>query len=94
MFSITPRLGKTETGKGFQITFDNGWTASVQWGYGMYCHTRDEQEPKESQTAEVAAISPKGDFVKLYAEDSDTVKGWQSPADVLAFLNLVATQEP
>jgi len=94
MFRITPRLGQTETGKGFQITFSNGWTASVQWGLGLYCHTRDELKPKESQTAEIAAIAPNGDLVKMDPEDSDTVKGWQSPAEVLAFLNWVAAQKP
>lgn len=94
MFRISPRLGQTETGKGFQITFDNGWTASVQWGYGMYCDTRDEEKPKESQTAEIAAIAPNGSLVKMDPNDSDTVRGWQSPADVLTFLNWVATQEP
>ena len=23
--------------KGFQMTFENGWTISVQWGIGNYC---------------------------------------------------------
>ena len=94
MFRITPRLGATETGKGFQITFSNGWTASVQWGFGRYCHTRDEEKPKQSATAEVAAVAPNGDFISMNPEDSDTVKGWQSPDDVLAFLNWVAAQKP
>jgi len=26
--------------KGFQITFDNGMTMSVQWGVGNYCSRR------------------------------------------------------
>lgn len=29
-------------GKGFQITFDNGWTVSVQFGPGNYCENRNE----------------------------------------------------
>lgn len=60
MFSITG-------GKGFQLTFPNGWTASVQWGAGNYCENYnvmtyenpfrlDEKLAKyESQTAEIAA---------------------------------------
>ena len=24
-------------GKGFGLTFENGWTVSVQWGWGNYC---------------------------------------------------------
>lgn len=94
MFRITPRLGKSETGKGFQITFSNGWTASVQWGLGMYCHSRDEEMAKESKTAEVAAIAPNGDFVPMNPKDLDCVKGWQSPNEVLGFLNWVAAQAP
>ena len=93
MLRITPRLG-AYAGNGFQITFSNGWTASVQWGLGMYCHTRDEEKPEQSATAEVAAIAPNGDFVSMNSEDSDTVKGWQSPDDVLTFLNWVAAQKP
>ena len=30
MFKIT-------RGTGFQMTFENGWTISVQFGYGNYC---------------------------------------------------------
>ena len=27
--------------KGFQITFENGWTISVQYGSGNYCENRN-----------------------------------------------------
>jgi len=53
MFRITQ-------GKGFQVTFDNGWTVSVQFGPGNYCENRDlsllrSVEDCESSTAEIAA---------------------------------------
>lgn len=35
MFRIT-------SGKGFHVTFPNGYTVSVQWGPGNYCATRDD----------------------------------------------------
>ena len=31
-------------GKGFQMTFENGWTISVQFGWGNY-HDRREMFP-------------------------------------------------
>ena len=48
--------------KGFHLTFSNGVTLSVQFGYGNYCENRDfdkswEDEQKkslESNTAEIA----------------------------------------
>lgn len=29
------------TNKGFHLTFDNGWSVSVQWGKGNMCERRD-----------------------------------------------------
>ena len=37
MFKITD-------GKGFQLTFDNGNTISVQFGYGNYCENRTNRK--------------------------------------------------
>jgi hypothetical protein len=92
---------KVTRGKGFQITFPNGWTASVQWGIGNYCDHHMEPFDMErekvlaaqgSTTAEVAAISPEGKLVDLLGR-GDTVAGWLSPAEVLAFLTMVAGRE-
>jgi hypothetical protein len=65
---------------GFQMTFANGYTISVQWRQGNYCdhyHT-DPQPPerlsRESRTAEVALITPNGDFA--------FVEGWQTADQV------------
>jgi hypothetical protein len=93
-FKITPCIGdkSQNIGMGFQITFANGWTASVQWGYGRYCSTDDEKMPRKSKDAETAAINPSGDLVEIDPKDGDRVKGWQSPDEVLQFLNWVASQ--
>ena len=81
--------------KGFHIVFANGWTVSVQFGPGNYCehHDRmfseDEACGKEgSSNAEVAAWGPDGKMVNL---GDDTVRGWQSPAAILALLNAAAS---
>jgi hypothetical protein len=93
-FKITPCIGdkSQNIGRGFQITFANGWTASVQWGYCTYCSTDDEKMPRESSDAEIAAINPNGYLVEIDPKYGDCVKGWQSPDEVLQFFNWVASQ--
>lgn len=77
-------------GKGFHLTFENGWTVSVQFGGGNYCANHDEDvrmRDPDSWNAEVAAWGPDH---KLIDFGSDTVRGWQTPAAVLALLNAAA----
>lgn len=88
--------------KGFRMTFENGLTASVQWGAGNYCdnHFPDDMDfscskDARSDTAEVAVLDSKGNFMEIgqfLHEDAyhdDTVCGWLSPDEVLCFLNKV-----
>ena len=35
---------KSTENKGFQMTFENGWTISVQFGYGNYCDNNHHPE--------------------------------------------------
>jgi len=94
MFKIT-------AGRGFQITFANGWTVSVQWGTGNYCENRTlaishfadwEQVDREagaagSKTAEIAAWDRDG---KWFDFGSDEVAGHQTPEQVAAFIAQIA----
>jgi hypothetical protein len=81
--------------KGFHITFDNGYTVSVQFGAGNYCDNydlvimdyRDKAVPP-SRTAETALLAPNGDFVQYKGDD---VQGRQTPEDVLELLNYAAS---
>ena len=92
MFRITQ-------GKGYSMTFPNGWTVSVQWGVMNYCTNRsmDRWTPSAdaiagsagSPTAEIAAWDQNGVW---YDFGADTVKGWVTPAEVLDFMNLIATK--
>lgn len=93
MFSIT-------SGKGFHIKFDNGWTVSVQFGGGNYCANYDdnisdnawrESGKKGGLTVEVAAFDEKHNWHKF--KDGDTVSGYNSPQQVLEFINIVAAKE-
>ena len=81
MFSISDN-------KGFQITFENSYSVSVQFGPGNYCENKDlpynhGEEVPMSNTAETALISPDG-FVEYRGDD---VQGHMSPKDVLELLN-------
>jgi hypothetical protein len=76
--------------KGFSITFDNGYTVSVQFGPGNYSSNYNLSmldnmgKPMTATLAETALIAPNGDFVSYKDDD---VQGYQSVADVLALLN-------
>lgn len=86
-------------GKGFHVTFDNGFTVSVQFGYGNYCENRYEGDSNEynqrrlgeqgSATAEVAVWGPDGKFVKL--DEYDDVCGYVTPEQVALLLHRVST---
>ena len=90
----------TATNKGFTITFENGWTASVQFGAGNYCenHWEPYRPPHtfpstQSVDAEVAAWA--NDTRETWHDfGHDKVKGYCKPAEVLEFLNMVARKEP
>lgn len=85
---------KTCDQKGFHITFDNGYTVSVQFGAGNYCDNynlsimeyHDKAVPPSS-TAETALLDPNGEFVEYKGDD---VQARQTPEDVLELLNYAA----
>ena len=84
MFSISAN-------KGFQMTFANGWTVSVQFGAGNYCANKYLVEfGKAAPTcvdAEIAAWDADGTW---YDFEQDTVKGWQSTDNVASFIAYIA----
>jgi hypothetical protein len=77
--------------KGFQITFANGYTVSVQFGAGNYCDNYNDgfyqaakEHRYESSDAEVAVIRPDGEMA--YLDDHSQVRGRQSPDEVTALI--------
>jgi len=87
---------KSTNNKGFQMTFENGWTISVQFGYGNYCdngHHPDgfyfskAQDVVESSDAEIAIWDDKG---KYYNFGSDTAKGYCSADEVATWIHFTA----
>lgn len=74
-------------GKGFQLSFENGWGISVQFGSHNYCERRDfDWKPNEersnsweSNTAEVAIFPPEGSSSNGFLRvQNDDVMGWVS----------------
>ncbi len=76
--------------KGFQVTFNNGWTVSVMFGKGNYCENRDNGSipfPHEvglsvdSDTAEVLIFKGRHELGRE--------RGWQTAAEVAEILTTV-----
>jgi len=93
MFSITGH-------KGFQMTFENGVTLSVQFGPGNYCENRNVDDFKapqkshrwDSKDAEVAILMPDGEFYQI--QEHDNVEGWQTVEDVCKWIELARSLVP
>ncbi len=82
--------------KGFHIRFENGWTVSVQFGYGNYCTNydlpREEIEKSRganSHTAEIAAWDINDVW---HVTDGSAVSGYKTPTQVLEFINEIAAK--
>lgn len=90
---------KTTMGKGFQMTFKNGNTISVQFGFGNYCSGGNNKTEMENvnlwkhsascENAEIAIWDKDGNWITESFIDcgGDQVKGYLS-ADEVA--NLIA----
>lgn len=95
----TPPGFRITGGKGFHISFANGYTVSVQFGPGNYCDNyrrgigREDAECGEegSRNAECAVWAADGNLIDHF--DGQSVSNRSTPADVLALLNWAASQE-
>jgi hypothetical protein len=81
---------RTTMNKGFQMTFENGMTISVQFGYGNYSSNRDEAPMDartatgiHAETAEIAVWDAEGRWMNFPDEQ---VKGWVSADDVADYI--------
>lgn len=85
---------KSQKSPGFQMTFENGWTISVQWHKGAYCERKGESypwsskdpNPATSKDAEIAAWDKDGNW---YQFEHDQVLGWQTTDEVSEFMNKI-----
>ena len=83
--------------KGYAMTFDNGFTISVQWGSMNYCERRNysddyKSEMKEdfikSADSEIAVIDKDGEMLDI--AEHDQVIGWLSPNKVSKVIGIVS----
>lgn len=101
---------KSTMGKGFQMSFENGLTVSVQWGPGNYCKNHNAQYEQiqgrlmmldgECENAEVAVWrTDSGRWLRagdfLGDDDAmDDVLGWLSADQVVDLLVAVKNYDP
>jgi len=88
-------------GKGFGITFENGWYVSVQFGPFNYCDNQDykahedyegnsrEAGAKGCKNAECAVFDPDGNMIPFPGNEHDTIKGWMGVNEVMDLLNKI-----
>ena len=88
--------------KGFQLTFENGWTISVQWGPGNYCSNggnvpnpwdwKSRPDNYEATTAEIAIWDSNGDWLDFSTHSMGTnqVKGFCDVAEVVEWIDKVS----
>ena len=76
------------------MTFENGWTISVQWGYGNYCDNRsmlksdfNNTTDLECETAEIAIWDKNNNW---FGFGTDEVKGYCSPDEVADWITKVS----
>lgn len=89
---------RSTNNKGFQITFENGWTISVQFGYGSYCGNHHHPDGYKCSTnnivtcpdAEIAIWDKDGEW---YNFGDDTVKGYCTPDEVADWITKVKAME-
>lgn len=98
MESVVQKGFASSLNKGFLMSFDNGWTISVQFGIYDYCEHYnsgyqygDEQESDTWQSKDAEITIFHNDLSKPWFNfGSDTVKGRCSPDEVAMWIGKVA----
>lgn len=75
--------------KGFQMTFKNGYTVSVQWGDVNYCSNRNKGDSDVCSNAEVAIKKPNGNWLdfSIFGEGHIS-EGWLTTDEVVKYIVL------
>ena len=82
---------------GFQLTFENGWTISVQWGTSNYYERRNitsgvdddqKQVSVESGYAEIAIWNQDGHWYTF--DDGQEFRGWLTTDEVAGWIEKVS----
>lgn len=94
--NITSQFATT-LNKGFQMTFENGITISVQFGSMNYCERRDSKFPIQGEL-KMATVSSGTAEIAIWDSSSndfnfgnDTVVGWVTPDEVADWIYISST---
>ena len=82
--------------KGFNMTFENGFGISVQWGVGNYCSRKNDGSFDESMKGEFweatsAEIMITGNNKDVVLGNGDQVAGWLSTDKVAEVIRMCST---
>ena len=85
---------KTTSNKGFQMTFENGLTISVQWGTMNYCDRKNNDINEFESELKTKNVESSNAEIAIWHQDSDTwfdfgtdqVKGWCSANEVARWI--------
>lgn len=79
---------RSTNNKGFSITFENGWTISVQFGFGNYCTNRNHPDGIDFSSKQNVVTCPDAEIAiwdkdgVWYNFENDPIKGFCSPDEV------------
>jgi hypothetical protein len=90
--------------RGFQMTFANGWTISVQYGYGNYCSNHHHPNGYRFAMGQLMVTCPDAEiaiwdnnnqyYIFNFGDGySDTVNGHCSPDEVAKWIDFTCKQE-
>jgi len=95
-FNLTT-LTHTPQHRGFHVTFDNGYTVSVQFGPNSICSVKNQSLDEvitpsnideHVKNAEVAVITPQKELIPFRSNGEET-KGHVSPEELVGILTWV-----
>jgi len=95
-FNLTT-ITHTPYHRGFQVTFGNGYTVSVQFGPNSVCSVKNESLEEmitpsnideKCQNAEVAVITPNKNLIPFRSNGDDT-RGYVSPEELVGIFTWV-----
>jgi len=79
----------TPNDHGFKIKFANGFSLSVQYGYGTYSDNKVADMPADTNTVEIAILHPNGEFAILNGD----VAGYVPVRDLPEIMDMVSIKE-
>lgn len=83
--------------RGMKMTFENGWTLSIQFGSANYCENRyisgvPVNFPDHCPNAEIAIFHSNGEWHTF--DDGQQVKGWVKTDDIPHWIKVASELEP